>query len=205
MATERYLLGEMSGPELDDFEEHMFVCAECAEAVRRGAAFTENARAVFHEHPNLLEEGKPRATAKHNPALFFWKWLSFPQLATSFAALALLCVVGYQQKEINKMRAPQAISEYVLTGTARGAETTSIPAGAGPLAIELDGLPKKCMNGCTALFRGSAFPFKTAQDRTAHLLLPRAAATPGDYTIVIQTGTTRAETVEEEQYPFQVR
>jgi pyocin large subunit-like protein len=64
MATERYLLGEMTNPELDDFEEHMFVCLECAEAVRTGAEFTENARAIFRERRN----GNAREMWRH-----FWR------------------------------------------------------------------------------------------------------------------------------------
>jgi hypothetical protein len=195
MATERYLLGEMSGPELDDFEEHMFECVKCAEAVRAGAAFAENARAVFREHPGL---GAPIQANKLRDS--FSKWFTFPQLATSFAALALLCVVGYQQTEISRLRAPRAISEYVLTATARGGDTQKVPSGPEPLAVELDGLPRECASGCIALFQGSAFNFKMARDRTAHILLPGAAAKPGEYTIVVKTKNPDGE----EQFTFRV-
>ena len=34
MASERYLLGEMSDEERDLFEEHYFECSECAEDIR---------------------------------------------------------------------------------------------------------------------------------------------------------------------------
>jgi hypothetical protein len=197
MATERYLLGEMSGPELDEFEEHMFVCAECAEAVRNGAAFAENARAVLREHPELASAAKRTSP---DWSEFFRKWFTFPQLATGFAALALLCVVGYQQTEISRLRAPRAISEYVLTATARGGETQSIPTSPEPLAVELDGLPRECAGGCTALFQGSSVAFKSTQDRTAHILLPGAAVKPGAYTIVVQTNIPGGE----EQFPFRV-
>jgi anti-sigma factor RsiW len=197
MATERYLLGEMDGPELDEFEEHMFACPECAYAVQTGAAFTENARAVFQEHPELAATVRK---AGWDWPEFFRKWLTFPQLATSFAALALLCVVGYQQVEISRLRALRAISEYVLTAAARGPDTQSIPAGPQPVAVELDGLPKECAGGCTALFQGNAVPFR-AQDRAAHILLPGAAVKPGDYIIVVQTKTPGGE----QQFPFRVQ
>jgi hypothetical protein len=195
MATERYLLGEMSGPELDEFEEHMFVCRECAEAVKSGAAFAQNARAVFREHPGLGAAREEAGPVRD----FFAKWLTFPQLATGFAALALICVAGYQRAEISRLRAPRAISEYELTATARGGDTQSIPAGAEPLAVNLNGLPKECASGCTALFEGRTFPLKMTPDRTARILLP-AAVKPGEYTIVVQTKGPGGE----EQFAFRV-
>ena len=47
VAAERYLLGELSDAERDQFEEHFFDCPACAEEVRAGAIFEANARAVF--------------------------------------------------------------------------------------------------------------------------------------------------------------
>src|SRR2546425_9843326 len=48
-ATERYLLGELTGEERDSFEEHYFMCPECAEDVRALTVFAANAKAVFRE------------------------------------------------------------------------------------------------------------------------------------------------------------
>ena len=50
MATERYLLGELS-PELREaFEEHYFDCQECALDLRTEAAFVDAAKAQL---PNM--------------------------------------------------------------------------------------------------------------------------------------------------------
>lgn len=48
-AVERYLLDELTGPKRDEFEDHFFECAECADAVRNGSLLAANARAVLED------------------------------------------------------------------------------------------------------------------------------------------------------------
>ena len=48
-ATERYFLGELTGQDRDGFEEHYFMCPECAEDVRALTVFAANAKAVFRQ------------------------------------------------------------------------------------------------------------------------------------------------------------
>ena len=46
-AAERYLLDELSPEERNHFEEHYFMCVQCADDVRAAFAFRDNAKAVF--------------------------------------------------------------------------------------------------------------------------------------------------------------
>src|SRR5258708_12816838 len=55
MATERYLLDEMSEPDRRELEAHYFACEICAEDVRTPAMLKDGARAFLGEH------GRPRA------------------------------------------------------------------------------------------------------------------------------------------------
>ena len=55
-APEKYLLGEFSELERDQFEDHFFDCQACAAEVRAGAVFEANARAVF------ADQARDRAT-----------------------------------------------------------------------------------------------------------------------------------------------
>src|SRR5229473_2866172 len=48
-ATERYFLGHLTGEDRDSFEEHYFMCPECAEDLRALTIFAANAKAVFRE------------------------------------------------------------------------------------------------------------------------------------------------------------
>jgi hypothetical protein len=47
LASERYLLGELEGPELKEFEQHTFSCAECCNDLVATYAFMCEARAVL--------------------------------------------------------------------------------------------------------------------------------------------------------------
>ena len=221
MATERYLLGEMTGAELDEFEEHMFVCGECAAAVTRGAVFTENARAVFHEHPNLLQAHGREKKRENSSRLIslFWNWFSFPQLATGTAALALACFVGFQYREnarlqgdIASLIAQPLQKEITLAPASRGSgeHAQTVPADVASFGVELQELPEKCSGGCTVrvrdsqgrFVRGVNVPLSYALNGKAPLHLTRALMGPGTYTIVVKTNGSAAQ--EEKDYSVQL-
>jgi hypothetical protein len=74
-ASEKYVLGELS-PELrEQFEEHYFDCAECAEDVKATVTFVSAARDIFREEPAqatiVAEEqrARPRWTSWFRPAI----------------------------------------------------------------------------------------------------------------------------------------
>jgi Putative zinc-finger len=55
MLVERYLLGELSGMDLEDFERHLFECPICFEQVKIGQVFTESlASAYLRKGPRAL-------------------------------------------------------------------------------------------------------------------------------------------------------
>src|SRR5215469_1718814 len=95
LAVERYLLGEMTATEVDEFEEHVFLCQECADAVKTGAAFGDNAHAVLKDEAFHHRREAAAETARTRTR--WWQRFAFPVLAPGFAALALLCVAGYQR------------------------------------------------------------------------------------------------------------
>src|SRR5438132_14410270 len=78
-ATERYLLGQLTAEDRDSFEEHFFMCPECAEDVRALTVFAANAKAVLREkatgpspHAGVLLSGRvPWLSAALNVVLLF--------------------------------------------------------------------------------------------------------------------------------------
>ncbi|HEX3091618.1 MAG TPA: hypothetical protein VHW72_03280 [Candidatus Angelobacter sp.] len=42
MLAERYLLRELSGADLEDFEQHLYECSICFDQVKAGVTFTAN-------------------------------------------------------------------------------------------------------------------------------------------------------------------
>jgi Putative zinc-finger len=120
-AAEQYLLGELTEPAREEFEEHYFTCQECAEAVRTGAYFVDNAQAALREKAAHPLPGRQVVEMKHRPTL----WLRFAS-AGSIAAALLLAVVGYQNMiEIPALRQvnPRILARTVVRPAARGNES----------------------------------------------------------------------------------
>ena len=96
MASERYLLDELT-PELRDaYEEHMFGCTECADDVRFGAAFVDHAKAVL---PEMAVAALPAAApvSVRQPVKEKRDWFAWLRPAMMVPAFAcLLAIVGYQ-------------------------------------------------------------------------------------------------------------
>jgi hypothetical protein len=128
-AVERYLLGQLAGPESEEFEAHFFDCTQCAQELRAGALFEENARAVFKEEgvPQrvVASDVNPRK-ARRSPWALTWgsPWMAAPALGV----LALLGVSVYQSLVVipglrGQLRAavsPQPVASYVLPPISRG-------------------------------------------------------------------------------------
>src|SRR2546425_931516 len=72
MAAERYIIGELTDAERDQFEEHFFDRHACAEDVRIGAIFRVNSQTVFADRP-------PQAAVQPG----WWDWI---RLSPVFAA-----------------------------------------------------------------------------------------------------------------------
>jgi hypothetical protein len=88
MASEKYLLDELTLEQREQFEEHFFSCTECAFDMRAGAAMIEHSKTALAQ-PFLVPERPPVAV---RPAGWM-KWLR-PSIAVPVFAMLLL-TVGY--------------------------------------------------------------------------------------------------------------
>jgi len=98
-AAEKYVLGEMPEAQREEYEEHYFDCAACAEELKATVAFMESGKMVSRER--LLVPVAPAEPARERVARpvrgGFFAWLGQPAFAGAFAALLLAVVfVGYQ-------------------------------------------------------------------------------------------------------------
>lgn len=130
MAVERYLLGELSGPSLDSFEEHLFDCSECAMDVKTGGIFIDGAR---------TELGNPRrVAAKHEENARKWtSWFSSPWILSPALAACLLLLTFQTfviqprlRREIAQAQVPAILNPLVLANA--GARGDSIPEIVAP-------------------------------------------------------------------------
>lgn len=127
-AVERYLLGQLRGPECEEFEEHFFDCTECAQDLRTAALFEENARAIFREDAGSERMKSRSGVPRPKPSFWEMVWTRPWVFAPAAAALVLLVAVAYQamvvipglRGQIQLALAPQPVNSYVLPPLSRG-------------------------------------------------------------------------------------
>ncbi len=141
MAVERYLLDELA-PELrEEFEEHLFDCAECSLDLRAGAAFVEEAKLQL---PTLASTAPAAKPAPRQASRFAWLRPAFA--VPAFAVL--LAVIGFQNfSTIPSLRSAAReprLTPWVSfhTGT-RGDAHLAVPADARQGAVLLIQIPQE--------------------------------------------------------------
>ena len=124
MGAEQYLLNELS-PELrEQFEEHFFECAQCANDVRAGALFLEQSKAIFAGEVAAPRQEIP-ATASAQPGWFGWLR---PAFAVPAMAL-LLAIIAYQNWLVRPN--PQVLQAAYVNIGSRGGSVPAISANKG--------------------------------------------------------------------------
>ena len=190
-APERYVIGEMSASERDEFEEHFADCTHCLENVWAATVFAANAREVFRSAP-------PNA---HKPARKFrWRDLlgfgPVPALAWS-GALNLLLIggLGYSvwlvqpslRTQLHALGRPRATQVFQLPGLTRAATpvfTTSAASGAIVLKADLPRAYSRysysILDASGAVRTHGALEVAAGSD-TLSVLVPVAGLAAGEY------------------------
>jgi Putative zinc-finger len=215
--TEKYLLNELDPEQLDQFEEHMFDCPECAVDVRAAAMFVEQSKAVLSEARGPVPVQVVPAT--HSGWL---NWLRPAFAAPAFALLLL--VVGYQNlvtypKLHQALGRPQSLPwAAVNIGTyGAGDAGTEIPVIPGRGFLLLVRIPPEgaftqysadLLNPSGQREFSLRIPVPSdrdqKQDRWA-IQVPGARWTPGTYTLKIRGTTSMGEAREVGQTSFDLK
>ena len=192
--TERYLLDELASEERDQFEEHFFVCPECAMDVRAGSEFVSRTRVILSETP-AQEEQRVFVPARRRS-----EWFNWLRPAYAVPALALLlAIVGYQNLVVYphlRARAgqPQIMPWATVTVGTWGASPEAIPVQPGKgLVLFLRIPPEKEYASYIADLYSPAgrlecsltIPTAGAQDQFP-LVIPELARTAGTYKIAVR-------------------
>jgi hypothetical protein len=202
---EKYLLGELSASQVNEFEEHYFDCEECANELRMTSQFLDTTKKV-------LAAGRVATPKPVKPR----GWL--PSAYGIAASIALLGCVIYQNvvtiPHLRSSGAPQALALFSLTGLGtRSAETTAIsPAPGKPFALLLDIPPHDNIAEyrCQLVNTGGSPVVSIdlsgeAATKTVSLFVPASVLKPGPYQLAIlgrpQNGASFTEL---ERYPLQV-
>lgn len=177
LASERYLLDELSGDEREAFEAHFFTCEACADELRTAAALLQGVTAGLAEapasgqlHPMPARRSAGRASAWYRSSALPWA-----------AAAALACITAYQSvwvlPALRRDASPVALVPVVLHPESRGSEASVSlgPQGAPvTLALEINDPP-----------RGGEVTYELTTRAGRHVASGRAAAPPAGMPLLL--------------------
>lgn len=225
MASERYLLGELTPDQQDGFEEHFFACAECAEDVRAAVVFRANVKEVLR---NRQQPSANLSATVANPGAndrARRRWFLSPAFAFSMAFnFVLLILIGHQRlrvmpelrKEMAELTAPQFGSLIVVPPAARGARGEGNPVGVSPakrfLQFRFELSPGEAFQAYSYEISGPSITAQSADSISApadsqaglYLTVPTAGFKPGEYLLILR-GTGNAGKVEVSRTKFTIQ
>jgi hypothetical protein len=219
-ATERYLLGELSGDLREQFEDHFFSCFECAQDVEAGAIFVDSARQILGRESAQADAAVRRPAKPESRG-----WLG-ALLRPAFAgpALAVLLVFAAYQNAvliprmksvIEQARTPQIVTSFSLIAqNSRGGDAVMIQVPKDKtFSLFADIPPEKHLSSYTCTVESESgtpqfslnVPARLASD-TIQVSVPPSVLKSGKYFMVVRgadsdsaTGQTQLEVA---RFPF---
>ena len=216
LAAEKYLLGELSSPEREGFEQHFFECQECAESVRLGFQFSENAKVVFRD-----EGARPVSEADWWSRLRSWFASIQPRMLVPVGAcIAVAAFSGYQnavqipdlRARMGQLERPQVLSPTLLAPSSRSTPpSVAVPPGAQFVQLSLATGAVAPANRYQCELRTAAGKSVTVlsvpaldPDANLNLLIPAGSLSSGDYEAIL-SGVTGGTITPLEHYRFTLR
>jgi hypothetical protein len=195
MAVEKYLLGEMTAAQREEFEAHLFDCEECAADLKATAAFLDAAKDEF-KRGGLPKTSRPERLRPVLDVLFRPAFLS-----GAFACLLL--VVLYQnilvlpklKGQVDRLQSPEILAAITLIGANSRAGTTPARAvvDGEALLLSFDVPPDGGYDAYSAQLLGPSGgilwskPISAAQAQdTVSLRIPGQRWEAGEYTLILQ-------------------
>ncbi|MFZ3214816.1 MAG: hypothetical protein WA192_02040 [Candidatus Acidiferrales bacterium] len=225
-AAERYVLGELPAGAREQYEDHLFDCAECAEELKLAAAFTENARAELGALVEAERELAPTAATAvaRKPAAgggWFGAWLRPGIAVPVFAALLLLvayqniAVIPHLKGSAGRAVVPQALASFsLITADSRGGEPLTVRVAAGqPFSLYFDIPPDAHYSSYACELENAAGAAEIGLNISAEqaknavqLLIPSSTLGPGKHVLVVRGMSTPPNAggpaTEVARYPF---
>jgi len=227
-AAERYVLGDLPSDLREQYEEHFFGCAECAEELSLAAAFVENSRAAIGSEPVMPPVRLPVVDAQRPAASGWFGAFLRPSFAVPvFAALLLLVAyqtflviprlkgAGPQSAGVLATAAPQALASFsLITAGSRGGEPLTVAVAPGrPFSLYFDIPPDEHYSSYICEIVNSAGAAEYSLNISAEqaknavqLLIPSSSLGPGKHAVVVRGLGTRDNTAsnatEVARYPF---
>jgi hypothetical protein len=228
-AAERYVLGELSSDLREQYEEHFFGCAECAEELSLAAAFVENSRAAMGSEPVLPPVRLPVSATGQRAASRGWLGAILrPSFAMPMFA-ALLLLLAYQTfSVIPRLKgaatqsaaalataAPQALASFsLIAADSRGGEPLTVTVAPGQLfSLYFDIPPDGHYSSYICAIENSAgvaeFSLNISAEQAKNavqLLIQSSSLGPGKHVLVVRglgmQDSAAGRGTEVARYPF---
>ena len=211
MAAEKYLLGELTPEQREQFEEHFFDCPECALDVRAGAALVEHSKVVLAE-PVAVSPARTPVAAKPGG----WAWLR-PAFVVPVLAV-LLVVVGYQNlvtyPQLKQLASsPQILPWASINVSTRGTSTTQISTRPGEGFHLLVNIPPDShfasytfdLSNPSGRLEWSRTVPATSSDEARSIYVPGANQEQGIYTLAVRGNAATNERSDLGHYSVEVQ
>jgi len=208
-AVEKYLLGEFPQAQRDEYEEHYFTCAICADDLKTGASFMDGARLVLVEES--FEKARAKSHAEPRPGWFVW-------LRPAFAVpvfAALLVIVGYQNaitipglNQRSQQGTAEVFQSFFLDLGSRGEGSPRFAIRPGEaLNLEIDLAPGSYVGQIqddTGRTRTSFAVSAEQSQKTVHVRIPGNTLDSGKYNLVVARVPAADAQVGQEKEPTRV-
>jgi hypothetical protein len=213
-AVERYVLGDLSVSEVEEFERHFFDCPQCSEELRTLTLFQANARAVFGEQdlaPIPIRVPAPESAAGwwRGFSPLFWNNQLWKSGAMALAALIIGVFAGYMAFG---MHGAAQVGSFPLYAQARGEETVVSPAAASRVyTLYFDKTWEGDYSSYRAVFHDASGAEKFAAPitpgapgETMVMAVPTRELPSGKYVLVIM-GANSDKGTELARFPFTLK
>lgn len=139
-ATERYLLNELDTTQLEQFEEHMFECQECALDVQTASVFLDESKKVLAQPAPMPVPVRQPIPTPTPSARFAW---FRPAFAVPAMAVLLLAIgyQGYLLRDSRQANTPGILASATINVATRSAATPQIQTKAGQPFVLLLNIP----------------------------------------------------------------
>ncbi|MFZ0320841.1 MAG: zf-HC2 domain-containing protein [Candidatus Sulfotelmatobacter sp.] len=212
MASEKYLLDELSTTETEAFEEHLFACNECALDVRAGSLFLEQSKVELAKPTPRVVPTEARPSRK-----IAWWWPAFAVPAMAI----LLVVVGYQnlvtlpamRGVLAENRMPKILPAAALVSSAvRGSTPSVIEAHRGQqFLLPVDIQAQSAFESYVVELQNSAggvqwsLPVSSESAKNTLTIQAPGMEKAGHYEVVVMGRTAQGQDSEVGRYAFDLQ
>jgi Putative zinc-finger len=213
MASEKYLLDELSPNEMEAFEEHLFGCHECAMDVRAGSVFLEHGKVeLANAVPRMAVTS---AEVRRSRGFSWWPAFAIPAMAILLIVISYQNLVTYPAMKgaLAENKAPRILAAASLVSAAsRGTALSVVDVRRGePFLLPLDIPTQNAYQSYEVELQNPAggvqwsLPVSSELIKNTLTIGAPGVDKAGRYEVIVLGRDARGESSEVVRYPFELQ